>query len=247
MLCTLLRAVQYTEKLHRSSGKRLFLPHLVLSKACLKTKPSLRWGLPGQEKTVRPGRVLGAPQKTLWTQGQSPRGAEEDSSKQVSVRSQRGEPAIPTAQKVKEAGRDFTYLIVVLIGISVTGGLFYTIFRELFSSTSPNKIYGKALEKCRSHPEVVSVFGEPVKGYGEMTRRGRRQHVSFIQYVKDGLKHMRVKFYIEGSEPGKQGTVHLEVKENPGSGEYEFRYIFVELESYPRRTIVIEDNRSESN
>lgn len=102
MLCTFLRAVQYTEKLHRSSGKRLFLPHLVLSKACLKTKPSLRWGLPGQEKTVRPGRVLGAPQKTLWTQGQSPRGAEEDSSKQVSVRSQRGEPAIPTAQKGKE-------------------------------------------------------------------------------------------------------------------------------------------------
>ena len=24
---------------------------------------------------------------------------------------------------------------------------------------------------------------------------------------------MRVKFYIQGSEPGKQGTVHLEVKE----------------------------------
>lgn len=36
---------------------------------------------------------------------------------------------------------------------------------------------------------------------------------SFIEYAKDGLKHMRVKFYIQGSEPGKQGTVHLEVKE----------------------------------
>ncbi|XP_016069096.1 PREDICTED: mitochondrial import inner membrane translocase subunit Tim21 [Miniopterus natalensis] len=145
---------------------------------------------------------------------------------------------------VKEAGRDFTYLIVVIVGVGITGGLFYVIFRELFSSSSPNKIYGKALEKCRSHPEVISVFGEPVKGYGEATRRGRRQHVSFIEYVKDGLKHMRVKFYIQGSEPGKQGTVHLEVKENPESGEYEFRYIFVELEAYPRRTIIIEDNRS---
>lgn len=40
---------------------------------------------------------------------------------------------------------------------------------------------------------------------------------SFIEYVKDGLKHMRVKFYIQGSEPGKQGTVHLEVKEVWGS------------------------------
>ncbi|XP_007190013.2 mitochondrial import inner membrane translocase subunit Tim21 isoform X1 [Balaenoptera acutorostrata] len=245
MICTFLRAVRCTEKLHRSSGKRLFLAHFVLNKACLKTEPNWRWGPQEQKRTVRPRCILGVTQKTIWTQGQSPQRAKEDGGKQVSAhRSQSGETAISTSQKVKEAGRDFTYLIVVLIGITITGGLFYTIFRELFSSSSPNKIYGKALEKCRLHPEVLSVFGEPVKGYGEMTRRGRRQHVSFIEYVKDGLKHMRVKFYIQGSEPGKQGTVHLEVKENPESGEYEFQYIFVELEPYSRRTIVIEDNRS---
>ncbi|XP_057556241.1 mitochondrial import inner membrane translocase subunit Tim21 [Hippopotamus amphibius kiboko] len=237
MMCRLLRAVRGAERLHGCSGERWLLPHVALHKACLKTEPSWRWGL-------RPRCVLGAPRKTVWTQGQSRQGAKEDGGKQVSVRSARsGEPAASASQKVKEAGRDFTYLIVVLIGVGITGGLFYTIFRELFSSSSPNKIYGKALEKCRSHPEIISVFGEPIKGYGETTRRGRRQHVSFIEYVKDGLKHMRVKFYIQGSEPGKQGTVHLEVKENPESGEYEFRYIFVELEPYSR-TIVIEDNRS---
>lgn len=56
-----------------------------------------------------------------------------------------------------------------------------------------------------------------------------------------------MKFYIEGSEPGKQGTVYAEVKENRESGEYDFRYIFVEIESYPRRTIIIEDNRSQDD
>ncbi|KFP53890.1 TIM21 translocase, partial [Sagittarius serpentarius] len=144
---------------------------------------------------------------------------------------------------VKEAGRDFTYFIVVLVGIGVTGGLFYVIFKELFSSSSPSKIYGDALEKCRSHPEIIGVFGESIKGYGEATRRGRRQLVSHIEYVKDGLKHMRLKFYIEGSEPGKRGTVHVEVKENPERGRFEVRYIFVDVDTYPRRTIVIEDNR----
>uniref|UniRef100_A0A8C9DRH3 Mitochondrial import inner membrane translocase subunit Tim21 n=1 Tax=Prolemur simus TaxID=1328070 RepID=A0A8C9DRH3_PROSS len=248
MICTFLRAIQYTEKLPRSSGRRLFLPYFVLNKACLKTESSLRWGLQEQKKTVRPRGILGVTQKNIWTQGPRPWKAKEDSSKQVSVHtSQKGETAVSTSQKVKEAGRDFTYLIVVLIGIGITGGLFYAIFKELFSPFSPNKIYGKALEKCRTHPEVISVFGEPVKGYGEVTRRGRRQHVSFIEYVKDGLKHTRVKFYIEGSEPRKQGTVHVEVKENPESGECDFRYIFVEVESYPRRTIVIEDNRSQEN
>ncbi|XP_004466859.1 mitochondrial import inner membrane translocase subunit Tim21 [Dasypus novemcinctus] len=246
MICIFLRALQYTEKLHLSLGKRLLLPHSVFHKAGLKTEPSLRWGLP-EQKPVRPRCILGVAPKTIWTQGRSSRRAQ-DSNKQVSVhRSPREGTAVSTAQKVKEAGRDFTYLIVVLIGISITGGLFYVIFKELFSSSSPNKIYGKALEKCRSHPEVIGVFGEPIKGYGETTRRGRRQHVSFIEYIKDGLKHMRLKFYIQGSEPGKQGTVHLEVKENPESGECEFRYVFVEVESYPRRTIIIEDNRSSEN
>ncbi|XP_043745182.1 mitochondrial import inner membrane translocase subunit Tim21 [Cervus elaphus] len=244
MICTLLRAVRCTERLHGCPGKPWFLPHPVPHRACSQTEPRWRWGLQEQKATARPRCIWGVTQRSIWTQGRSPQSAKEDGSKQVSVhRSQGGETVLSTSQKVKEAGRDFTYLIVVLIGITITGGLFYTIFRELFSSSSPNKIYGKALEKCRSHPEVISVFGEPVKGYGEVTRRGRRQHVSFIEYVKDGLKHMRVKFYIQGSEPGKQGTVHLEVKENPESGEYEFRYIFVELEPYSR-TIVIEDNRS---
>ncbi|XP_038838600.1 mitochondrial import inner membrane translocase subunit Tim21-like isoform X1 [Salvelinus namaycush] len=148
-----------------------------------------------------------------------------------------------TAQKVKEAGKDFTYLIVVLIGLGVTGGLLYVVFQELFSSSSPSKVYSKAFNKARLHPEVIGVFGEPIKCFGETSRRGRRQQVSHVEYMKDGLKHMRLKFYIEGDEPGRQGTVHTESKENPETGKLEFRYIFVEVDTYPRRTIVIEDNR----
>uniref|UniRef100_A0A1A7YS53 Mitochondrial import inner membrane translocase subunit Tim21 n=1 Tax=Iconisemion striatum TaxID=60296 RepID=A0A1A7YS53_9TELE len=167
----------------------------------------------------------------------------EDREKAAVSRYQRGSPKPSAAQKVKDAGKDFTYLIVVLIGLGVTGGLLYVVFQELFSSKSPNKIYGKAFDKVRSHPEVIGAFGEPISCYGETTRRGRRQHLSHLEYLKDGLKHMRLKFYIEGSEPGLKGTVHSESKENPETGKYEFRYIFVDLDSYPKRSIIIEDNR----
>nr|XP_020465263.1 mitochondrial import inner membrane translocase subunit Tim21 [Monopterus albus] len=158
-------------------------------------------------------------------------------------RYQGGSTKPSATKKVKQAGRDFTYLIVVLIGLGVTGGLFYVVFQELFSSSSPNKIYGKAFDKVKSHPEVIGAFGEPIKCYGETTRRGRRQQVSHLEYQKDGLKHMRLKFYIEGSEPGLKGTVHSESKESPETGKYVFRYIFVDVDTYPRRTIVVEDNR----
>ncbi|XP_077410121.1 mitochondrial import inner membrane translocase subunit Tim21 [Vanacampus margaritifer] len=161
-----------------------------------------------------------------------------------SVYKYQGESPKPSAtRKVKEAGRDFTYLIIVLIGLGVTGGLLYVVFQELFSSSSPNKVYGKAFNKVKLDPEVIGAFGEPIKCYGETTRRGRRQQISHREYLKNGLKHMRLKFYIEGSEPGLKGTVHSESKENPETGQYEFRYIFVDIDTYPKRTIIVEDNR----
>ncbi|XP_044149274.1 mitochondrial import inner membrane translocase subunit Tim21 [Bufo gargarizans] len=154
-----------------------------------------------------------------------------------------GAPPLTAAQKVKEAGRDFTYLIVALIGAGITGGLLYVVFTELFSSSSPSKLYGNAFEKCRKHPEVIGAFGEPIKAFGETTRRGRRQHVASSEYLKDGLRCMRLKFYISGSEPRLQGVVHVDLKENPQSKKYEFQYIVVDIDTIPRRTIVVEDNR----
>ncbi|XP_020657476.2 mitochondrial import inner membrane translocase subunit Tim21 [Pogona vitticeps] len=246
MLSSFVRGIQCSDKLLGSTGNWPIIPH---RKALQRTWARLRLGKGSIHSegapALRPGIACGRIQKrNLWIQTGALSAGKPESSAQVSVqRSQKGGASLSPAQKVKEAGRDFTYLIVVVVGIGVTGGLFYVIFKELFSSSSPSKIYGDALEKCRAHPEVIGFFGEPIKGYGEATRRGRRQLVSHIEYIKDGLKYMRLKFYIEGSEKGKQGTVHLEVKENPDSGKYEYRYIFVDIDVYPRRTIIIEDNR----
>ncbi|KAM9024585.1 mitochondrial import inner membrane translocase subunit Tim21 isoform 2-T2 [Ara ararauna] len=223
---SLARAGQRGEWVRAALGRRLLAPH---GWALLQAGPGpclrlcLRWR--HQIHCREPALLLRAARRSIGTQAGG-LGAEKpggDTSKHVSVqRAEKGETLLSAAQR---------------------GGLFYVIFKELFSSSSPSKIYGDALEKCRSHPEIIGVFGESIKGYGEATRRGRRQLVSHIEYVKDGLKHMRLKFYIEGSESGKRGTVHVEVKENPERGGFEVRYIFVDVDTYPRRTIIIEDNR----
>ncbi|XP_062489080.1 mitochondrial import inner membrane translocase subunit Tim21 isoform X1 [Pezoporus occidentalis] len=243
---SLARAWQGGEGVRTALGRRLLAPH---GWALLQTAPwqclrlCLRWR--HQIHCREPALLLRAARRSIGTQAGGVRAEKpSDDSKHVALqRAEKGETLLSAAQRVKDAGRDFTYFIVVLVGIGVTGGLFYVIFKELFSSSSPSKIYGDALEKCRSHPEIIGVFGESIKGYGEATRRGRRQLVSHIEYIKDGLKHMRLKFYIEGSESGKRGTVHVEVKENPERGRLEVRYIFVDVDTYPRRTIIVEDNR----
>lgn len=147
---------------------------------------------------------------------------------------------LTVGQKVKQTTKDASYLAIIIGGISITGIMFYAIFRELFSGHSPNVIYGKTLKRCKEDSRIIDACGEPIKGYGETTTRGRRRHVSHMEYVKDGLNYMRMKFYIEGNR--RKGVVHLEMKEND-KGKYDYRYLFVELEGYPQQTIILEDNR----
>lgn len=56
----------------------------------------------------------------------------------------------PLGEKIKETTKTVSYTGVILAGIGFTGVIFYYVFRELFSSNSPNSIYSAALEKCKN-------------------------------------------------------------------------------------------------
>ncbi|XP_021925080.1 mitochondrial import inner membrane translocase subunit Tim21 isoform X3 [Zootermopsis nevadensis] len=141
---------------------------------------------------------------------------------------------------VKETTKTASYLGVILAGVGVTAVIFYQVFQELFSNKSSNSVYTTSLKKCCKDPRVIDSLGEPIKGFGEETRRGRRRHVSHLFYERDGINFLRMKYYIQGSR--KRGTVHLEMREND-KGDFDYRYLFVQLEDYPRNVIIIEDNR----
>ncbi|XP_015925594.1 mitochondrial import inner membrane translocase subunit Tim21 [Parasteatoda tepidariorum] len=147
---------------------------------------------------------------------------------------------ITVAEKVKQTTKDAGYLGIIIAGVGVTGIMFYAIFRELFSRQSPNSVYSSALKLCRNEPSVVDTLGEPIKGYGELSSRGRRRHVSHFEYEKDGKNYMRLKFYVEGTR--KTGTVHLEMVEDDKS-KFQYRYLFVDVDGYPKKTIILKDNR----
>lgn len=106
----------------------------------------------------------------------------------------------PLGEKVKETTKTVSYLGIILIGVGVTGTLFYAVFNELFSSKSPNNVYSKAAKLCVNDIRVRDKLGYPITTYGEETRRGRRKHVSHVTYIgKDGRQHLRMKFYLKGS------------------------------------------------
>ncbi|KAL1404117.1 hypothetical protein pipiens_020474, partial [Culex pipiens pipiens] len=146
----------------------------------------------------------------------------------------------PMGERVKENTKTASYLGIILVGVGVTATLFYYTFRELFSSNSPNNIYTEALDRVKNENRVKDALGAPIKGFGEESRRGRRTHVAHTSYIRDGVQYIRMQFYVQGIR--NKATVHLEKKMNE-SGDYEYRYLFVQLDYYPHTTVIIEDNR----
>jgi len=146
---------------------------------------------------------------------------------------------IGTTEVVKENLKSAGYLGVIIGGIGVTALILYTLFSELFSSKSPYGVYSEARVRCMEHPKALDILGAPLKAYGEETRRGRRRHISHMYYIKNGVKYMKIRFYVQGTR--RKGTAYAEVKEN-ASGNYEYSYLYIMVNHVG--TIVIEDNQN---
>jgi hypothetical protein len=86
--------------------------------------------------------------------------------------------------KVVQAGKDFTYLLVVLGGFAVAGFLLWSVGSEFFSSNSPQTVYSKALKRVRLDPQVVDALGGPISGHGELSGRGRRREPLYASMGK---------------------------------------------------------------
>lgn len=88
--------------------------------------------------------------------------------------------------------------------------MFYAIFNELFSSNSPQAIYGAAFDKCKDDTRVQDALGQPIKCFGEESRRRRRTHIAHQIYQKNNRNYMRLSFHIQGIR--NKATVHCEMR-----------------------------------
>jgi len=152
-----------------------------------------------------------------------------------------GQLAPSMGEKAKDTAKTASYSLVILAGLGLVGTVLYTVGRELFSSNSANSLYDKAVADCLANDKVTDMLGEPIKAFGEETRRGRRTHVAQAPYVDpQGRKGIRLKFHLQGLR--NRGTGQLDCRED-SSGKMQTRFLVVEVENMLRNTIVVQDNR----
>merc|ERR1719367_975921 len=152
-----------------------------------------------------------------------------------------GQIELSRGEKAKEGAKTASYSLVILAGLGMCGTVFYTVFRELFSSNSANSLYDKAVADCLAHEKLADMLGEPIKAFGEENRRHRRNHVAKKHYVDpQGRKGVRLQFYLQGVR--NKGTVQLDAREDSG-GQMQTRFLVVEIDNLLRNSVVVVDNR----
>jgi len=154
---------------------------------------------------------------------------------------------VSRGEKAKEGAKTASYSLVILAGLGMCGTVFYTVFRELFSSNSANSLYDKAVADCLAHEKLADLLGEPIKAFGTeptyLYRRHRRTHAFARMHYVDpqGRAGVRIQFYLQGVR--NKGTVKLDAREDSG-GRMQTRYLVVEI--FLRNTVVVVDNRGGS-
>ncbi|PAA90373.1 hypothetical protein BOX15_Mlig003608g1, partial [Macrostomum lignano] len=143
------------------------------------------------------------------------------------------------AQKVVEGSKDFGYTLVVLAGVLVTGGLFYALWRELYSSESPTALQSLATERCLQDPQVQAALGEPIRSHGDGSSRRSRSRVHSEESLdsETGQRVMSLRFHLVGQF--NRADVYAQgVKAEDKS--WQLKLLVVELQQYPKRVIVLE-------
>lgn len=65
----------------------------------------------------------------------------------------------PIGERIKENTKTASYFGVIVFGIGVTGIIMFVVFRELFSSSSPNNVYSEALKMCTNVRIIFNWIG----------------------------------------------------------------------------------------
>lgn len=146
-------------------------------------------------------------------------------------------------KKAKENVKTASYSVIVIAGIGVTAAVLYIIFKELFSGDSPQKLFQNASEKCIQHEKVQDLLGEPIKAYGEQTRRHKSKHVKHMYYKDDeGKTGLRIQFHLHGLR--RSAVAELDAREEVIGGKMKIRYIIITTDDMYKNSVIVEDNRS---
>ncbi|KAK1771699.1 mitochondrial import inner membrane translocase subunit tim21 [Phialemonium atrogriseum] len=126
---------------------------------------------------------------------------------------------------------------MVIVGVVLTGGVAYFLFKEVFSPDSKISYLNRAISRIKKDQRCLELLGDSNKitAYGEETwNKWRRARPIASTTTKDaqGNEHLRMHFNVEG--PKGRGKVNMHLTKRSGRSDYEYQYFFVDVAGHQR-------------
>ncbi|KAL1841996.1 hypothetical protein VTJ49DRAFT_6239 [Mycothermus thermophilus] len=144
---------------------------------------------------------------------------------------------LSVGEKAGRAAQQTFNLGLVIVGLTLTGGVGYFLFTDVFSPDSKTVHFNRAVDRIRADPRCVELLGDGKKmvAFGEETyNKWRRARPIASTTTKDaqGNEHLMIQFNIQG--PKGIGRVGIHMIRRPGEREHHYKYFFVDVTGHQR-------------
>ncbi|WQF83535.1 Putative mitochondrial import inner membrane translocase subunit Tim21, tim21 IMS domain superfamily [Colletotrichum destructivum] len=144
---------------------------------------------------------------------------------------------LSTGEKAARATQQSFNFGLILAGLAVTGGVVYVLWSDVISPDSKTAHFNRVVDRIKSDQKCIEMLGDPKKisAHGEETNnkwRRARPIASTINTDSRGHEHLLVHFHVEG--PLNKGVVYLHMVKTPSSGEFEYKYLYLDVRGHQR-------------
>ncbi|KAF4126677.1 mitochondrial import inner membrane translocase subunit TIM21 [Geosmithia morbida] len=144
---------------------------------------------------------------------------------------------LSSGEKASRATQQTFNFGMIVVGLVLTGGVTYFLWTDVFSPDSKIAHFNRAVDKIRADPRLRELLGSSRKitAHGDETFnkwRRARPVASTERVDPDGTQHLMMHFFVEG--PLDNGVARLHMVKRPNWGEYEYKYLFVDVKGHER-------------
>ncbi|KAK2775936.1 mitochondrial import inner membrane translocase subunit tim21 [Emmonsiellopsis sp. PD_33] len=160
--------------------------------------------------------------------------------KQITVTSDDGRlhwGELSKREKAARATQQSANFLIIVLGVAMTGGVFYLLYTEVFAPDSKTRQFNRVVDRIKEDERCIDLLGDSkqIRAYGEeswnkWTRN--RPIATTIEKDRIGREHMKIHFHVSG--PRNDGVVSAHLIKNPNTNEYEYNILALDIKGRQR-------------
>ncbi|KAF7846232.1 hypothetical protein BT93_L4794 [Corymbia citriodora subsp. variegata] len=148
---------------------------------------------------------------------------------------------LSTREKAARSTQQSFNFLVVIVGVVMTGGVSYILYKEVFSTESKTAVFNRAADRIRQDPACVELLagrgkGGEIQAYGEASwsRWARNRFIaSRTETDRIGTTHMHMHFHVSGPL-GKEGVVQVHMSKGRDESDFHYNTLALDVPGHDR-------------